>query len=503
MNYYVTTSIPYVNGEPHIGFAMELLQADVLARAARKQGKPVLFSTGSDEHGGKIAETAAKLKMTPLELATKNSQAFRDIASQLNVSNDRFIRTTDKAHEQRAQIIWGKLAKDIYKGKYIGLYCQGCEDFVADNVAKANKGICPHHNKPYDKLEEDNYFFKLSAYAPAVKELIENDDLLILPESRKNEILQVIKDGLEDISISRPKNKISWGIPVPGDVNQVMYVWFEALMNYITVLGYPEHEDFKKFWPANVQVIGKDILRFHAAIWPAMLLALGLAPPKTIYAHGFITVNDQKISKSIGNVIHPSDVIKVYGVDAFRYYFLRHIPSYVDGDFSWERIEQVYNTELANELGNAVQRTSAMINKYQNGIVGAIPPASHDMSGYWEALNFCRFDRALEEVWEQVRGLNQYIDEQKPWVIAKGGDEEHLREVLAYQAGSLIEVANLLEPFMPETAQKIRHVFDDGVVREIDGTLFPRIDSRAPGSGPASGQTRATAAAKQKLAPKK
>jgi methionyl-tRNA synthetase len=255
-----------------------------------------------------------------------------------------------------------------------------------------------------------------------------------------------------------------------------MYVWFEALMNYITVLGYPEHEDFKKFWPANVQVIGKDILRFHAAIWPGMLLALGAPLPKALYVHGFITVAGQKMSKSLGNVIHPKDIVEKYSADVFRYYFLRHVPAFDDGDFSWEKLEEVYNNELANELGNAVQRTAAMIKQYQNGITGDIPEASHDVGQYWEAIENCKFDRALDEVWEQVRGLNQYIEEAKPWEISKRGDADHLREVLAYQVSCLLEIAELIEPFMPETSTKIRHVFEEGVVRPVDGTLFPRHD---------------------------
>ena len=484
MNYYVTTSIPYVNGDPHIGFAMEIVMADVLARAARQQGKPVIFSTGTDEHGTKIFEKAAELKLTPKALADQKSQNFRDLQKLLNVSNDRFIRTTDVAHEQRAQIIWKKLATSIYKGKYVGLYCIGCEEFVTEPVAKSNNGVCPIHEKPYQKLEEENYFFKLSDFAPKVSQAIKSDDFLIIPETRKNEILHVIKSGLEDISISRPKDKLSWGIPVPGDDTHVMYVWFEALMNYITVLGYPEHDDFAKFWPANVQVIGKDILRHHAAIWPAMLLGLGLPLPKALYVHGFLTVGGKKISKSIGNVIHPKEIVDKYNADTFRYYFLRHVPSYDDGDFSWERLEKVYNNELGNELGNAVQRTSAMINQYQNGIIGNIPPSKHDTSQYWESLNYCKFDRALDDVWDQVRGLNQYIEQQKPWLVAKTGDQEHLREILAEQAGMLLQIAGLLEPFMPETASKINHIFSEGVIRKLDSTLFPRHNTPKPASKP-------------------
>lgn len=475
--YYVTTSIPYVNGEPHLGHAMEFIMGDVLARRARQQGDDVIFSIGTDEHGGKIAEKAAEMKLDPKALADQMSQRYGELAKKLGVSNDRFIRTTDAGHEQRAALIWKTLGKDIYKGKYEGWYCTGDEAFFTEAEVKANGGVCPNHNRPYEKIEEENYFFRLSKYTAQVLKSIENGDFQIVPATKRNEIINLLKDGLEDISISRPAEKIGWGIQVPGDPSQVMYVWFEALMNYITVLGYPEHKDFKEFWPAQVQVIGKDILRFHAAIWPAMLMGLGIALPKTLYVHSFINIDGKKMSKSLGNYVAPDEIIDKYGAEAFRYYFLRHIPSYNDGDFSWKTFEATYNNELANELGNAVQRTSAMIKRYLSGVIGKIPPAEHDIAQYNEALAACRFDRALDQVWEQVRGLNQYIDQEKPWVIAKDGDEMHLQEVLAYQASSLLAIASLLEPFMPETAAKIKTVFGGDLVKPIEGTLFPKHET--------------------------
>lgn len=477
--YFVVTSIPYVNDVPHIGFAMELIYADVLARRARAEGKDVLFSTGTDEHGGKIAEKAAEKGLKPQAYADQISSRFAELAELLTISNDRFIRTTDAGHEQRAQLIWKALQKDIYKGSYTGWYCTGDEAFFTETEVKAHDGICPAHKKPYEKIEEENYFFKLSAYTEQIKAAIESGKLSIVPDSRRNEILSVIHSGLDDISISRPKDKISWGIPVPGDSHQVMYVWFEALMNYITVLGYPEHQDFKDYWPANVQVLGKDIIRFHAAIWPAMLMSLGVELPRQLYVHGFVTNEGQKISKSLGNVVHPKEIIDKYGVDAMRYYFMRHIPSYEDGDFSWARLEAAYNNELANELGNAVQRTAVMIQKYQKGVIGDIPAPEHDLKQYEEALDACRFDRALDEVWEQVRGINQYIDAEKPWLVAKAGDDDHLREVLAYQVSSLLEIAELLQPFMPETAAKINAVFSEGILQPLEGTLFPKHEAEA------------------------
>lgn len=476
-NFYVTTSIPYVNGEPHLGHALEFICADVVARYMRQYKTPVLFSTGTDEHGGKIAEKAAELKLTPKELADQMSKTFEQLLKELGISNDRFIRTTDETHEKRAQIIWKNLEKYIYKSTYTGWYCTGCEAFYPENVVKENKGTCPLHNRPYEQIKEDNYFFKLSVFSAKIKEAIETDTFRIIPESRKHEILNIIGGGLEDISISRPKDKISWGIPVPGDETQVMYVWFEALMNYITVLGYPEGKDFKDFWPANIQLIGKDILRFHAAIWPGILLALGLPLPKSLYVHGHISVDGKKMSKSLGNVIAPKQVIDKYGTDAFRYFFTRHIPAYEDGDFSWSKFEAAYNNELADQLGNAVSRTAAMIQKYQKGVIGATPPPEHDVASYRQAIENCRFDKAIEEVWEQVKGLNQYVEETKPWEIAKTGDEQHLQEVLANMVGALLEISILLEPFMPVTALKIREAFDSGVIKPLAGPLFPKNET--------------------------
>lgn len=476
-NYYVTTSIPYVNGDPHIGFAMELLAADVLARTARAEGKPTIFSTGTDEHGTKVAQKAAELKLTPEVYAEQVSAKFRELGQLLNATPDRFIRTTDKAHGQRAQIIWKALEKDIYKSKYTGWYDVRQEEFVPQSHADPER-MKPDHPQAYQKLEEENYFFKLSKYSDQLLKTIESGKFNIVPKTRRNEVLSLLREGLEDISISRPKDKLSWGVPVPGDEGQVMYVWFEALMNYITVLGYPEHDDFKKFWPANVQVIGKDIIRFHAAIWPAMLMSLGLPLPEMLYVHGFVNVDGQKMSKSLGNVVAPKEIVDKYGVDAFRYYFLRHIPAYGDGDFTWPTFEAAYNNELANELGNVVQRTAAMVQKYQSGIIGNIPPSNHDISRYDEAVRNCQFDRALDAVWEQVRGLNQYIDEEKPWELAKNNEEDHLRDVLAYQAGCLLEISDLLKPFLPDTADKIQKIFAEGVVRPLNGTLFPKHEDK-------------------------
>lgn len=456
---------------------MEFVMSDVLARYYRQRNRDVLFSTGTDEHGGKIAEKAQEKKMNPKQLSDEMSNKFVELLTKLEITNDRFIRTTEPAHQQRSQLIWKNLSNHIYKGTYVGWYCTGDEEFFSETLVKANKGICPEHNRPYEKLEEENYFFKLSTFTAAIKQAIDSDTLNIVPRTRKNEILSVLNEGLEDISISRPKDKISWGVNVPGDETQIMYVWFEALLNYITVLGYPEHSDFKKYWPADVQVIGKGILRFHSAIWPGILLALQLPLPQSLYVHGYVTVDDQKMSKSLGNSVAPNSVVDKYGVDAFRYYFLRHIPSYGDGDFNWDKLEAAYNNELADQLGNAVSRVAAMITKYQQGIIGDIPESSHDMGPYETSVESFRFDRALDEIWEQVKGLNQYIEEQKPWEIATAKDDEHLREVLAYSTSSLLEIAELLEPFMPSTASRIKQIFSTGILQPLESSLFPKQDT--------------------------
>lgn len=472
--FYICTAIPYVNAQAHIGHAMDFLYADILARYHRQQGDDVKFSIGSDEHGAKIAEKALEQGVTPKQYTDKIVPMWLDFANKAGISNDYFVRTTDHEHEKRASLIWENLSQYIYKGTYGGWYCVGCEEYKTDTHVKDTNGVCPLHNREYDKLEEENYFFKLSEFSEQIKEAINSNTMRIVPEFRKKEILNVIDDGLTDISISRPTEKITWGIPVPHDKTQVMYVWFEALMNYITVIGYPDKPEFTKYWPADVQIVGKDILRFHAAIWPAMLLGLGLSLPKTIYAHGHVSSNGQKMSKSLGNVIDPIEVIDSHGLDAFRYYLARHISSYDDGDFTWEKFIDVYNTELANELGNAVSRVAAMVVKYQEGVIGEIPSAEHDTNSYHEALADCRFDKALEHVWEQVRGLNQYIEEEKPWKLAKEDDPEQLKDVLAYMCGALLEISQLLVPFMPDTAAKINAVFSEGIIRQLDDTLFPK-----------------------------
>jgi methionyl-tRNA synthetase len=472
--FYVTTSIAYTNAQPHIGYAMELIQADVLARYHRQKGEMVWYLTGTDEHGIKIKRAAEEAGKTPQAYVDEMSQHFVDLAGKLIVSNDQFVRTTDAAHKKAAQALWKACAKDIYKAEYSGWYCVGCETFYTE--VDVPDHICPIHKKELEQIKEENYFFKLSAYTDQIKELIKSDQLLVRPQSRKNEILALLERGLEDISISRDKKQLTWGVPVPDDDDQVMYVWFDALSNYISALGYPKGDKFTTFWPADVQVIGKDILRHHAAIWPAMLLSAGLPTPKSLYVHGFITSEGHKMSKSLGNVVSPQEVIDKYGVDGLRYYLLREIPSEGDGDFSWNRMETVYNTDLANDLGNLVQRVAVMLTKYFQGQIGELPPHSHDIEPYLEAMDALRFDKALSEVWLLIRGLNQYLEEEKPWKLAKT-DTTQLAEVLRHSVADLEQIAALLLPFTPTTAQRILATFADGQVHPEVGLLFPKSDT--------------------------
>lgn len=501
--FYVATAIPYVNDKPHIGHAMDYMLADVLARSHKQMGDDVFFEVGTDEHGTKVAAKAEEAGKTPKEYADSVVPSWHEFLKRINVSYTDFIRTTDERHQKAAQLIWKQLAdKYIYKSTYEGWYCSGEEAFVTAREATETNGVCPVHKRPYEHLSEENYYFKLSTFGEQIKEALHAGELKIVPEFRKHEILQLIEKGLEDVSISRPKKHLSWGIPVPGDADHVMYVWFEAVMNYISILGYPDGENFKKFWPADVQVIGKDILRFHAAIWPAILIALDLPLPKTLLVHGHVLTGGTKMSKSLGNVIDPIEVIDVYGVDAFRYFFLRHIPTIEDGDFTWEKFENAYNNELGNELGNLVQRVASMITRYQHGVIGEMPRPRprHDSGAFYHEVELQRFDRALDHLWMKVRELNVYLEEVKPWDIAKKGDEEHLQEVLAYAASGLLQIAHLLWAFLPNTSEVITKVFEGGSISTYHGVLFPKIHKYTPAPGqktaPSSAAPQSDAAAK-------
>lgn len=476
---YITTAIPYANGTPHIGNAIDYLVADIWARYQRQHGHEVRFQVGTDEHGNKIAAKAAESGLDPKSYTDKTHVNFKVLMDKIGVGYTDFIRTSDTRHVAAVQYIWDRLRPYIYKGSYEGWYSVGEEAFVSDKVAAANNGISPDHGVPYQRLSEENYYFKLSEFAPKVRELIESGELRIEPAYRRQELINLIDEGIEDLSISRPRKNLSWGVPVPDDPDQVMYVWVDALSNYITVLGYPDIPGWHDYWPADVQVIGKDILRFHALIWPAMLLALELPLPKVLLAHGHISSGGVKMSKTVGNVVDPNEVIDSYGLDAFRYYFSRHIPTLDDGDFTWAKFEAAYNGELSNDLGNLVQRVVGMVTKYQSGVVEGAVPAEHDMDAYHEAFESFQFDKAVDEIWLKVRSLNQYIDTVKPWAVAKKAQTdpesvEHLADILRQSVSILLQIGELLYPFLPNTSESIKRIFGTGVVT-VEDVLFPKI----------------------------
>ena len=469
--FYITTSIAYTNAPPHIGFALELVQADVLARYHRLLDEDVFFLTGTDEHGFKIAEAAEKEGKKPEVFVDEISAQFRKLTNILNISNDDFIRTTDeKRHWPVVREVWKKLEEkeDLYLKDYEGWYCKGCEAFITRR--KEEKGFCINHpNIKPELVQEKNYFFKLSKYSGKIRELIKSDEIKIIPEARKNEILSIIDQGIEDISFSRSRKKFKWGIPVPGDEeNQTIYVWADALTNYISALGYPKSKEFKKYWPANVQCVGKDILKFHSLIWPAMLLSLGIALPKTIFVHGFITADGQKMSKSLGNVIDPFELVKKYGstsssragTDAVRYFLLREIPSTGDGDFSYEKFEKRYNSDLAAGIGNLTARlitiAAKLKLKFQSSNFKKISNpkfqkvTEETKQNYKKAWDNFNFSEALVSIWDLISFCDKTINDEKPW---ENSDKKI--DIISDLLSTLKEIAKLLQPFLPQTSEKI------------------------------------------------
>jgi len=449
----------YTNSPPHIGFAFESIQVDTIARYHRFLDENVVFLTGTDEHGTKVAKAAQEAKKNSKEFVNEIAIKVRELKKILNLSNDDFIRTTDKnRHWPAVKKVWLKLkrAGDIYKKKYRGFYCSGCEAFIT-NKDLVN-GKCAIHQIEPEVIEEENYFFKLSKYSKAIERAIEKDEIKIIPETRKNEILSFIKQGLEDVSFSRPRKILKWGIPVPDDETQTIYVWADALTNYISAIGYfEETENFKKFWPADVHIIGKDIIRFHAVIWPGMLLSLGLPLPKKIFVHGFITVDGQKMSKSLGNIIDPFDLVAKYGTDAVRYFLLREIPPTEDGDFTYEKFEKRYNSDLASGLGNLTARIMSLVIKFKIEIQ---KPKIEDeklkkeIDKSWEkwkkSLNEFKFNEALKSIWNLISVCDRYIEKEKPWEKS-----ERRKLVVNNLLFALTNIANLLQPFLPETSEKI------------------------------------------------
>lgn len=459
--YYITTSIAYANAGPHIGYAMEVLQADALARYHRLLGEDVFFLSGTDENGSKIKKTSQEKNVDVQDFVDGNSEKFRLLLQTLNVSNDDFIRTSDKArHYPSAQKIWNKLVDsgDIYKSSYEGYYCVGCEAYLTEKDLVSGK--CPNHGKEPEKVREENYFFRLSRHTIKIREMIESGKIKITPESRRNEILNVLRDGLKDISFSRPKKVLDWGIPIPGDEDQTMYVWCDALTNYISALGYDEQsEKYSHYWPADVHLIGKDILRFHSAIWPGMLISAGLPLPKNIYVHGFITSGGQKMSKSLGNVIDPFEVVEKYkSVDALRYYLLKEIPSSDDGDFSFARFEELYQADLANGIGNLSARVLTLYSKIEpTSIIKTSQgrelerAASDCWKKYAESFESFRLNEALLAARSFMSLCDEYLERKKPWK-AEGAEK---REIISDLLESLRHIAWMIRPFLPETSDKI------------------------------------------------
>ena len=469
---YLTTAIPYVNGTPHIGHAMDYLLADVCARYQKSQGHAVRLQAGTDEHGSKIFKKAKELNVPVQEYVDQNSAKFKEFIARLGVDATDFIRTSDPEHERRVQEIWRKLMPHIYKNTYEGCYCDGCERFITEKEVKDNNGICPDHQKPYEKLKEENYYFRISDFKDEIIAKIKSGELRILPDFRAKEVLNLLKDS-PDVSFSRPREHLSWGVPVPDDPDQVMYVWIDALANYLTVLGYPD-KNIDEFWPADVQFVGKDILRFHAIIWPAILLALDLPLPKIIHSHGYIMVSGEKMSKSIGNVVDPLEVLDRHGLPAFRYYFLRHADTFLDGDFTWDEFERAYSGELANDLGNLVQRLATLCKKADLGEISFENDASVLDPDYVKLMNELYFSRAFDVAWSKVQAVNKKIDETKPWTLAKEGKTAELETTLKSLVEDLLAANELLAPFLPDTSAKIREIFTAKKITPPETPLFPK-----------------------------
>lgn len=472
MRFYITTTLPYVNADPHIGFAMEIIRADVLARYHRLIGDEVVFNTGTDEHGQKIYLKALEEKKSPQTYCNQHAQKFFKLKKYLNLSFTNFIRTTNLHHIKAAQEFWQLCQKngDIYKAKYQIKYCVGCELEKTDSELINNQ--CPiHPNRKLEIINEENYFFRFQKYQKKLLDFYEKNPHFVIPQYRFNEIKEFVKKGLKDFSISRLKKKMPWGIDVPNDPQQVMYVWFDALINYISTLGWPTNlKNFRAFWP-GVQIAGKDNLRQQAAMWQAMLFSAKLPPSKQIYIEGFITVEGAKISKSLGNTIDPINLVKKYSTDALRYYLLREIPAYDDGDFSENRFKNLYNADLANNLGNLTARIAKIAEKekfsYQPSL--NFQKAASQNPSYQKAVNVYNLNQALSTVFDKVNKLNLYLDRQKPWQT-KG---KKLQRILKESCQAIYEIALLLQPFLPDTAEKILKQFTNRI--KFQKPLFPRL----------------------------
>lgn len=472
--YYITTAIAYVNGEPHIGHAQEYILADVFARYRRLQKKDVYFLTGTDEYGLKNYQKAKAENLDAKAFVDRQARKFIDLQQNLSISYDRFIRTTDADHKRVCQWLWNKALKagDLYEKEYEGLYCIGCEAFKMPD--ELENGKCPLHGKEPEKVKEKNWFFKLSKYAPEIAKRLKEKDLIIHPAHRTKETLNFLKKA-EDISVSRSKERLSWGVEVPNDAGQVMYVWFDALTNYLTgarrnaAKESIAKEDFAR-WPVDLQVVGKDIFRFHTVIWQAMLISTGFDVSKNILIHGFINVNGQKMSKSTGNYIEAKEYIKKYGADALRYYILRYIPTTEDGDFSQIGFKQVYISDLGNDLGNLVQRTLSMIKSNKINVSGFLDHVPELPLWYTDKVEGFDFAGALGDIWKMVAEANTLINKDKPWELIKK-DPQKAKATLGTVYKFIVDIAYLLRPFLPDSAHKI----EEQLKTLSPQVIFPRI----------------------------
>jgi methionyl-tRNA synthetase len=468
--FYITTPIYYVNDVPHIGHAYTTLACDVLARYKRARGYEVFFLTGTDEHGQKVEKAAVAGGETPLELADRVMQRFAALWQKLNIDNTDFIRTTQQRHKEGVQKMFTQIQEqgDIYLGAYEDWYCTPCETFWTET--QLIDGCCPDCGRPTDKLKEESYFFRMSKYQQQLLDHIEANPDFIQPRSRRNEVLSFVREGLRDLSISR--TSFSWGIPVPGDDKHVIYVWFDALNNYITALGYPEDKqgNFEKFWPCSVHVIGKDILRFHTVYWPTFLMAAGLPLPEKVFAHGWWTVEGKKMSKSLQNVVEPNMLVDTYGIDPIRYFLLREVPFGLDGDFSHSALVHRINSDLANDLGNLVSRSTAMLNKYFGGTLPA-PTTAADIDQPFidqfpaklalidQQMNDLAFNKALLSIWELISSANKYIDDTAPWALAKDEAQKERLGTVMYNLLEAVRLVGLMvAPFMPDTGKRIMEI---------------------------------------------
>jgi methionyl-tRNA synthetase len=464
--FYITTAISYPNGVPHIGHAYELMATDALARFKRLDGFDVFFLTGTDEHGQKMLQTARREDMTPRELADRNSQRFRDMAVALNASNDDFIRTTELRHFKTVTALWQKMEAngDLYRDSYSGWYSVRDEAYYDESETDVRDGVrYGPQGTPVEWVEEASWFFRLSAWQDRLLKLYEENPDFIAPEARRNEVVSFVKSGLKDLSVSR--TTFDWGIPVPGDNGHVMYVWVDALTNYVTATGWPDTHERNRFWPADIHVIGKDIVRFHAVYWPAFLMSAGLPLPKRIFGHGFLFNKGEKMSKSLGNVLDPFSITETYGVDPVRYFFLREIPFGQDGSYSHQAIINRINADLANDLGNLAQRSLSMINKNCGACVpnkGTLAAADREMlDAAYALLAECRtqmerqqISKALDAIWKVVADANRYFAAQEPWALKKT-DPAGMETVLWTTAEILRIVAILIQFVMPQSAAKM------------------------------------------------